>query len=380
MVAASPTPVRPDRIRPIGLPVIDLTRKRSDVVDLIVRASEELGFFKVVNHGVPRHVVANMEAEAFAFFAQPPPEKLKAGPPNPLGYGYKNIGFNGDTGEVEYLLLHTNQASINHRSKTISEDPNKFSCTVREYVEAVKDLAVEILEMVGEGLRLTDPKKLARLIRDGESDSVFRLNHYPSLISTTTTTNNNGTVDKDNNNNSSGRDMSSQQGWCNVVNGGGVSVKGVVGFGEHSDPQILTLLRSNDVVGLQISLGDGLWAPVSPDPDSFCVNVGDALQALTNGRFISVRHRAMVNPYRSRLSMVYFGAPPLHARIAPLPETVTAQTPSLYRPFTWAEYKKAAYSLRLSHSRLDPFRTVADFVDNDDDDDHRNGFHGLNHL
>ncbi|KAK1316864.1 Gibberellin 2-beta-dioxygenase 2 [Acorus calamus] len=378
MVVAPLTPVRPDCIRPIGLPVIDLTRKRSDVVDLIVRASEELGFFKVVNHGVPRQVVANMEAEAFAFFSQSPPEKIKAGPPNPLGYGCKNIGFNGDTGEVEYLLLHTNQASINHRSKTISKDPNKFSCTVREYVEAVKDLAVEILEMVGEGLRLSDPKKLARLIRDGESDSVFRLNHYPSLISTTTTTtNNNGTVDKDNNNNSSssnGRDMSSQQGWCNVVNGGGGSVKGVVGFGEHSDPQILTLLRSNDVVGLQISLGDGLWAPVSPDPDSFCVN------ALTNGRFISVRHRAMVNPYRSRLSMVYFGAPPLHARIAPLPETVTAQTPSLYRPFTWAEYKKAAYSLRLSHSRLDPFRTVADFVDDDDDDDDQNGFHALNHL
>ncbi|KAK1292070.1 Gibberellin 2-beta-dioxygenase 2 [Acorus calamus] len=388
MVAAPLTPVRPDCIRPIGLPVIDLTRKRSDVVDLIVRASEELGFFKVINHGVPPHVVANMEAEAFTFFAQPPSEKLKAGPPNPLGYGCKNIGFNGDTGEVEYLLLHTNQASINHRSKTISKDPNKFSCTVREYVEAVKDLAVEILELVGEGLRLSDPKKLARLIRDGESDSVFRLNHYPSLISTTTTTtNNNDTVDKDNNNNnnnnnnsssSSGRDMSSQQGWCNVVNGGGVSVKGVIGFGEHSDPQILTLLRSNDVVGLQISLGDGLWAPVSPDPDSFSVNVGDALQALTNGRFISVRHRAMVNPYRSRLSMVYFGAPPLHARIAPLPETVTAQTPSLYRPFTWAEYKKAAYSLRLSHSRLDPFRTVEVFVDDDDDD--QNGFHGLNHL
>ncbi|KAK1280329.1 Gibberellin 2-beta-dioxygenase 2 [Acorus gramineus] len=358
MVVASPTPVRPDCIRPTGLlPVIDLSRKRSHVIDRILRACEEFGFFKLLNHGVPQHVVANMEAEAFAFFGQPEPEKRRAGPPDPLGYGCRNIGFNGDTGEVEYLLLHTNQTSINQRSKTISKDPKKFSCIVREYVEAVRDLTAEILEILGEGLRLKDPKGLARLVKDGESDSVFRLNHYPSLL-----TSNNG----EGNNNNNSRDMSSEEsGYC-CVNGGGGGLKGVIGFGEHSDPQMLTLLRSNEVLGLQVSVGEGLWVPVSPEPDSFCVLVGDALQALTNGRFVSVRHRAMTNPYKSRLSMVYFGAPPLPACIAPLPETITAQRPSLYRPFTWAEYKKTTYSHRLSHSRLDLFRAEEFVVDDEE--------------
>lgn len=53
--------------------------------------------------------------------------------------------------------------------------------------------------------------------------------------------------------------------------------------------------------------------------------------------------------------MAYFGAPPLNAWISPLPELISSQKPSGYKPFTWDEYKKAAYSLRLGDSRLDLF-------------------------
>ncbi|KAI8004137.1 Gibberellin 2-beta-dioxygenase 2 [Camellia lanceoleosa] len=374
MVVATPTQIHIEKIREVELPIIDLSAERSEVSKLIVKACSEFGFFKVINHGVPEDVITRMEEESYGFFAKPGCEKQRAGPVNPYGYGSKNIGFNGDVGEVEYLLLSTNFVSISQRSKTISNDPLKFSCAVRGYIEAVRGLACELLDLMAKGLGLwvssdtssssssaldsasssSSSSVFSQLIRDVDNDSLFRINHYPPLIltnlkHTTTTT----TLDKEEDTSSSPFHHPHHHDHPNDNNNR-------IGFGEHSDPQILTILRSNDVGGLQISPENGVWVPVSPDPATFCVNVGDVLQAMTNGRFMSVRHRVITNPYKSRMSMAYFGAPPLHATIAAIPELVTQCRPSLYRPFTWSEYKKSAYSLRLRESRLNLFRILED--------------------
>ncbi|XP_061357046.1 gibberellin 2-beta-dioxygenase 2-like [Gastrolobium bilobum] len=325
MVLASPNPIRSERILPTDLPIVDLTAERSEVTKLIVKACEEYGFFKVINHGISHETIAKMEEAGFSFFAKPGTQKKMAAPV----YGCKNIGFNGDMGEVEYLLLNATTPSIAQISKSISNiDPSNFSSTVSAYTEAVRELACEILVLMAEGLGVPDTMVFSRLIRDIDSDSVLRLNHYPPIL----------------NRDCKDRDKSHSYNYSKV------------GFGEHSDPQILTILRSNDVGGLQISLQDGVWIPVNPDPSAFCVNVGDVLEVMTNGRFVSVRHRAMTNSYKSRMSMAYFGAPPLNACIVAPPVMVTPQRPSLFRPFTWADYKKATYSLRLGDSRIDLFR------------------------
>lgn len=338
MVVPSPTPIRTKKTKAVGIPTIDLSLNRSMLSELVVRACEEFGFFKVVNHGVSNEIVTRLEEEGAEFFAKPATEKLRAGPApaSPFGYGCKNIGRNGDMGELEYLLLHTNPLSISESSKAVSNDPTKFSDTVNNYIQAVKGLACEILDLVAEGLWVRDKCVFSRLIRDVHSDSVLRLNHYPPV------------------NDINDWDPSPKLYQCK---------NNRIGFGEHSDPQILTILRSNDVGGLQISLKDGLWVPVPPNPREFCVFVGDALQALTNGRLVSVRHRALANSVKPRMSTMYFGAPPLNEWIFPLPELVSPQKPSLYKPFTWEEYKKAAYSLRLGDSRLDLFKINAAAAD-----------------
>ncbi|XP_072954627.1 gibberellin 2-beta-dioxygenase 2 [Typha angustifolia] len=345
MVVASATLGYTDIIRARRIPEIDLSQDRDRVKDLVVKACEEFGFFKVIKHGVPEELITRMESAGSEFFALPAREKMKAGPPTPLGYGSKTIGFNGDVGELEYLLLHANPAFVSNKAVLISKkDPSKFSYVVNEYVDAVRQLSCEILAMVGEGLGLRDSGALSRAIRDSESDCLVRLNHYPQMVEEEEE------EEEDDN----------------------ISSRRRVGFGEHSDPQILSILHSNDVDGLQIrSPADGgvdgaaTWVPVPPDPDAFFVHVGDLLQAMTNGRLVSVRHRAMANSsYKSRLSIVFFGAPPLHSLISPLPEMITPALPRRYKSFTWAEYKKTMYSLRLSHNRLDLFRA-------DDGDDER---------
>lgn len=111
----------------IELPIIDLRSNRSEAANRIVKACEEYGFFKVINHGVPQEIISRMEEEAHQFFSRPEPDKKRAGPADPYGYGCRNIGLNGDEGEVEYLLLQTDSPSISQDSKYInSTDPNKF--------------------------------------------------------------------------------------------------------------------------------------------------------------------------------------------------------------------------------------------------------------
>lgn len=79
---------------------------------------------------------------------------------------------------------------------------------------------------------------------------------------------------------------------------------------------------------------------------------------MTNGRFKSVKHRVVANGTKSRLSMIYFGGPPLSEKIAPLPSLMQAEEDSLYKEFTWFEYKKSAFNTKLSDNRLGSFEKI----------------------
>lgn len=301
---------------PTTIPNIDLNSP--DAKSLIVKACKEFGFFKVVNHGVPINIMSQLEEEASKFFSLPQVLKESAGNPNPFGYGNKKIGRNGDVGWLEYLLLSASPEFITQICRSIFPDnPDVFRYVIMNYITRVKKMAVQVLETMAEGLNLSgeDRNVLSKLIKDEESDSYFRLNHYPPRPEAFEALN-------------------------------------LMGFGEHTDPQIISVLRSNNTAGLQISLKDGSWVSVPPDDNSFFILVGDSLQVMTNGRFKSVKHRVLADNKKSRLSMIFFAGPPLCEKIAPLPCIMQQGEESLYEEFTWSEYKKSAYKSRLSDNRL----------------------------
>ncbi|CAL9109763.1 unnamed protein product [Musa acuminata subsp. burmannicoides] len=296
-----------------GIPVVDLSRPGAG--EAIVRACEDLGFFKLVNHGIPVELMQRLEAEAVKFFSLPQVEKEKSGPANPFGYGDKRIGVNGDVGWLEYLLFVVTSDPLSCTSMTACS----FRSALSEYLVAVRKMASDVLRSMAEGLKIEPRDALSKLAMDEHSDGIIRLNHYPP---------------------------------CPPLLG---LNRSLTGFGEHTDPQIISVLRSNDSSGLQISLEDGSWVSVPPDQASFFINVGDCLQVLTNGRFRSVRHRVAANGVKPRVSMIYFFGPPPAQRIAPLPQLMGEGKQSKYKEFTWGEYKKAAYRSRLGDNRLVQF-------------------------
>ena len=116
---------------------------------------------------------------------------------------------------------------------------------VNQYVTDVRGVATSVLEAVAEGLGVAPRDALSAMVTDAASDQVFRINHYPA---------------------------------CPLLQRLPDSC-GVTGFGEHTDPQLISVLRSNGTSGLQIALRDGAqWVSVPSDRDAFFVNVGDSLQ------------------------------------------------------------------------------------------------------
>ncbi|KAL6642694.1 hypothetical protein ACP70R_020875 [Stipagrostis hirtigluma subsp. patula] len=96
----------------------------------------------------------------------------------------------------------------------------------------------------------------------------------------------------------------------------------VLGLSPHSDAAGLTvLLQSKDVQGLQVKR-DGKWFAVDALDGVFIVNVGDTLEILSNGKFRSAEHRAVVNPNKERISVAMFHHPCRDWMLSPLPEFV----------------------------------------------------------
>ena len=115
---------------------------------------------------------------------------------------------------------------------------------MEEYTAAVREVGARVLELIAEGLGVDRALLRSMVVGREGGDELVRVNHYPP---------------------------------CPLRAPGDC---GVTGFGEHTDPQIISVLRSNCTAGLQIKLRDGRWVPVPPDPESFFVNVGDSLQVL----------------------------------------------------------------------------------------------------
>ncbi|MEM6463223.1 MAG: 2OG-Fe(II) oxygenase family protein [Pseudomonadota bacterium] len=80
--------------------------------------------------------------------------------------------------------------------------------------------------------------------------------------------------------------------------------EGQFGVGPHTDFGVLTVLCQDAVGGLQVETPEGEWVAAPPIPGTLVVNVGDLLSRWTNGEYRSTPHRVINTSGKERLSLV----------------------------------------------------------------------------
>ncbi|KAI8555690.1 hypothetical protein RHMOL_Rhmol05G0193600 [Rhododendron molle] len=111
----------------------------------------------------------------------------------------------------------------------------------------------------------------------------------------------------------------------------------LLGFGGHTDTNLLTLLQQN-MYGLQI-FKDGQWLGVEPIPHAFVINICDQLEVISNGKLKSARHRVVMNTNVARTSLATFISPSLESIIEHERALVSASEPQLFKSFRFKEYR-----------------------------------------
>ena len=282
------------------LPVIDLAAVPGAVAGGIAAACRAHGFFYVVGHDVDEQLVARLESLSHRFFALP--DAVKSQWAMPLGgrawRGWFPLGGELTSGKPDWkegLYLGSELPDGHPRVKAgvplhgrnlIPGDDvlPGFRATIFEYLRQVTQLGHRVMEALARSLELPADYFRRRYISDPLI--LFRIFNYPSRA---------------------------------VPEG----VDARHGVGEHTDYGLLTLLRQDDVGGLQVRTASG-WIEAPPVPRSFVCNIGDMLDRMTGGLYRSTPHRVRLNTSgRDRLSFPLFFDPDFDARIEPIRTVAT---------------------------------------------------------
>jgi isopenicillin N synthase-like dioxygenase len=110
------------------------------------------------------------------------------------------------------------------------------------------------------------------------------------------------------------------------------------GLAPHTDTSFLTLLAPNDVPGLSIRTQSGRWIDAPAIPDAYVVNGGQMLQRWTNDFFLATPHRAINRSGGERYAIPFFCDSNIDWPIAAVPTTVGPDRPPKYPTTDYTDY------------------------------------------
>ncbi|KAI5559504.1 hypothetical protein POPTR_017G135800v4 [Populus trichocarpa] len=316
----------------LQVPIIDFegfeSSRRMEVVNEIRKASENWGFFQVVNHGIPENVMDEMLAGVKRFHEQPQEVKMEF--------------YSRDADQrVKFftgVLLLTKEPAIWRDTvafdfKDGKLDPQLFPGIVREevseYFRHVSKIGKALSELLSEALGLRS--NFLSSIECMETESVVG-HYYPACPQPDLT----------------------------------------LGTTTHSDPCFLTILLQDNMGGLQVR-HQNQWVDVPPLPGALLVNIGDLMQLITNDKFRSVEHRVLAGEVGPRISVACFFFPSTANKFKPygvIKELLSDDTPMIYRATHLAEFmgqymSTGSYVSTLSHFKVSSGHACSSTEDTD---------------
>ncbi len=268
------------------VPVIDLGADRAVIAAQIGAACEHVGFFQVVDHGVPNTVVDEAWRVKREFFEAPDDVRQSVAMPH-SGHPYGYQGF-----AVETLASSLGDVTPPDRKHTYSFGPIKepdhvptdpdeiwvrspnlwpsspagFRPALETYYTEMGGLAARLLSHMADALGL-DPAYFDPMIDDHVG--ALRVLDYPALSEP--------------------------------------PLPGQLRAGAHTDYGTLTILRTAPgVSGLQAQSADDVWTDIDAVAGGFVVNLGDSLAMWTNDRWRSTLHRVVEPPNATRRTSIAF--------------------------------------------------------------------------
>lgn len=262
---------------------------RAAFADELCRVCHEVGFLRIVDHGIDRAFLDRYFGALRAFFALPEATKARIDKVrSPWFRGWERVGAELTDARVDHREQVDVWTDLPPRDRDADpvwlrlEGPNQwldeadlpgFRAAVEEFASRMGTLADTLLHAMGTGLGL--PAGRLAGVFDGAGMSLVKLIHYPPTPT------------------------------------------GEAGVNAHHDTGFLTLLWQHHVGGLQVQNQQGEWIDVPADDDAIVVNIGEMLQSMTGNYFVATTHRVITS--EERFSSAYFHGPALQTPLAPLP-------------------------------------------------------------
>ncbi|KAH9321566.1 hypothetical protein KI387_016205, partial [Taxus chinensis] len=283
-----------------NIPVLDMSRcGEKECIENIRQACEELGCFRIVNHGIATDLLRQADLVCRDVFKLPKETKIKNVSPVPFAGYYGGVSHDrAFVHETLGIAEVPNPEAIRDFSNLMWSHGNQNFCKImEEYTYNMMQLSKRLHQIILESLGLS--KYYDSHFNHGKT--IFRMNMYDVLHELSLET---------------------------------------VGLPPHTDSNSITILYEDEIGGLQVENKTGDWINVNPIPNTFVVFIGDSFEAWSNRRIRSVKHRVIVKRPNSRLSLAFFNTFPEKMEIKAPPELVDDEHPQCYKAFLYGHMIK----------------------------------------